>query len=125
MSDRGRERASRETLAIPQAIRDQVDERDQRVCRVCGRYQGDSRALHHIVYGGDSIGVGGRRIHDVDGLVTVCWMFKGCHEFVHSNKKLWQPLLLAVVQQPGLTALQLRRWQLRRQSPSRHPNGLD
>ena len=106
-----RERATRETLAIPQAIREQVDERDQRTCRVCGRYQGDARALHHVLYGGDDVGMGGRRLHEVDTLVTVCWMFNGCHELVHSNKRLWQPLLLTVAQQPGITALQLRRWQ--------------
>lgn len=125
MSERGRERATGETLAIPQAIRDQVDDRDKRFCRVCGRYQGDARALHHILYGGDLVGMGGRRVHEVDALVTVCWSFGGgCHELVHGNKKLWQPLLLTVVQQPGTTALQLRRWQVRRQSPTRHPNGL-
>lgn len=109
-----RERATRETLAIPQAIRQAVDERDQHTCRVCGRHQGDARALHHIVYGGDAVGVGGRRIHEVDNLITVCWMFNGCHELVHGNKRLWQPLLLTTAQQRGVTALQLRRWQQRR-----------
>lgn len=124
MSERGRERATRETLAIPQAIREQVDERDQRMCRVCGRYQGEARALHHILYGGDSVGIGGRRVHEVDGLVTVCWMFNGCHELVHADKKLWQPLLLTVVQRRGVTALQLRRWEQRQSRTRRHPNGL-
>lgn len=33
-----------ETLAIPQSVRDAVDERDGKYCRVCGRYLGDERA---------------------------------------------------------------------------------
>lgn len=102
-----------ESLAIPPSIRAQVDARDGLHCRVCGRFLGERRALHHIKYGGDERGVGGRRKHVVAEIVTVCWQpgDGDCHELVHGNKALWQPLLLAVVQRPGLTALQLRRWQ--------------
>lgn len=110
--------ARRETLAIPAAIRDAVDERDQLHCRVCGKWLGDRRALHHVVYGGDARGMGGRRVHEVTEIVTVCWLpgdplpgVPSCHERVHSNKSVWQPLLLAVAQRRGVTALQLRRWQ--------------
>jgi hypothetical protein len=106
--------ARQETLAIPQAVRDAVDERDQRHCRVCGKYVGDERALHHIEFGGDQRGMGGRRIHDVDGIVTVCWMWGGnCHDRVHRHKLLYQPILREVVKRPGLTALQLLRWRKR------------
>jgi hypothetical protein len=114
--------AKRETLAIPQAVRDAVDERDQLHCRVCGKWLGDRRALHHIVYGGDDRGMGGRRVHNVEEIVTVCWLpgdprsgMQSCHDRVHSDKRLWQPLLLAVAQRSGVTALQLRRWIAARQ----------
>lgn len=109
-----RGRARKETLAIPDDVRRAVDERDGQFCRVCGKFLGDERALHHIVYGGSERGMGGRRVHNVDEIVTVCWLWGGnCHELVHSNKRLWQPLLLQVVQQRGVTAMQLKRWQRR------------
>ena len=100
-----------ETLAIPAAIRTGVHERDQGYCRVCGRHLGAQAGLHHILYGGDLRGMGGKRVHEIDEIVTVCWMWGGnCHDRVHADKGLWQPLLLQVVTRPGLTALQLRRW---------------
>jgi hypothetical protein len=107
-------KARKETLAIPAALREAVDERDHRHCRVCGKYLGDERALHHIRYGGSRQGMGGRREHDLTNLITVCWMWGGnCHDLVHSNKSLWLPLLERTVAVPGVTALQLRRWALR------------
>lgn len=102
-----------ETLAIPAEVRRVVDERDGLTCRMCGKFLGDRRAHHHVVYGGDARGMGGRRVHNVDEIVTLCWMpgDNDCHDRAHSNKFLWQPLLLRVVKNNGLTALQLRRWQ--------------
>lgn len=106
-----RSRSRNETLAIPAAIRDAVDTRDGQHCRVCGRFLGEGRALHHIEYGGDQRGLGGRRVHEVDEIVTVCWMWGGnCHDRVHAHKRLYQPVLREVVKRPGLTALQLLRW---------------
>lgn len=100
-----------ETLAIPASMRVEVDERDQGTCRVCGQYAGERRALHHIVYGGDAAGMGGRRLHHPDNLITVGWLFEhDCHSIVHSNKRLWVPLLQRAVKTPGVTALQLHRW---------------
>lgn len=109
-------KARKETLAIPKALREAVDERDQWHCRVCGKYLGDQRALHHIRYGGSRQGMGGRREHDLTNLITVCWMWGGnCHDLVHSNKTLWLPLLEQTVAVPGVTALQLHRWARRQQ----------
>lgn len=112
-------KARRETLAIPTALRLQVDERDQQNCRVCGRYQGDARALHHIHFGGSRQGMGGRREHDLNNLITVCWMWAGnCHDLVHARKGLWLPLLEQLTVTPGVTGFQLRRWQARRPADS-------
>ena len=114
MSD-GQTAARNETLAIPASVRTAVDERDQMTCRVCGKYLGDQRALHHIVYGGDARGIGGRRVHNVEEIITVCWLWPGnCHDRVHADKATWQPLLLAVATRQGLTAFQLKRWNERR-----------
>jgi 5-methylcytosine-specific restriction endonuclease McrA len=104
-----------ETLAIPADIREAVDARDQRHCRVCGQHLDEARALHHIHYGGDRQGMGGRRKHDLDNLITVCWMWPGnCHDLVHSQKRLWLPVLEQLTVTPGVTGLQLRRWQAKR-----------
>jgi hypothetical protein len=112
-----RDSAQRESLAIPPSVRAAVDDRDNMVCRVCGKYQGDARALHHIRFGGDDIGMGGRRVHNIDEIVTVCWMYGGnCHDRVHANKHEWQELLFEVVRRPGVTAMQLRRWRNRNAS---------
>jgi hypothetical protein len=116
MAETSKERAASETLAIPQWVRDVVDERDQQTCRVCGRHLGDARALHHIRFGGSRQGMGGRRDHDPSNLVTVCWMYgpgKGlppCHDLVHREKGTYLPLLEYVATHPGVTAFQLRRW---------------
>lgn len=105
-----------ETLAIPGALRDEVDERDQGMCRVCGRHAGQ-RALHHIRYGGDAQGMGGRRLHRLDNLVTVGWLFDhDCHTLVHRRKHLWLPVLAQAAVTPGVTALQLLRWRRRQLS---------
>ena len=107
----------RETLAIPQRLRNAVDERDQGYCRVCGQYAGERRAIHHIEYGGDKQGMGGRRRHAIDNLVTVGWLFEhDCHSVVHSNKRLWVPVLQAVVEHTGVTGLQVIRWRKRREA---------
>lgn len=116
-SEDARTRAESESLAIPSAVRAEVDERDGTHCRVCGRWLGEARALHHISYGGSRQGMGGRRDHDPTNIVTVCWMYgpgKGiapCHDLVHSNKGLYLPLLKHVVATPGITVMQLQRWQ--------------
>lgn len=108
----GKPKAVRESLAIPPEVRAIVDERDQFFCRVCGQFLGaERRAHHHIVYGGDSVGMGGRRVHDPDHIITVGWLpGEDCHSLVHSSKRLWQPILLAVVNRKGVTAFQYKRW---------------
>lgn len=111
---RPKSRSQTETLAIPVHLRELVDERDGRHCRVCGKYLDEARALHHIRYGGSRQGMGGRREHSLDNLITVCWMWGGnCHDLVHQNKTLWLPLLERTITVPGVTAMQLRRWSAR------------
>jgi 5-methylcytosine-specific restriction endonuclease McrA len=91
---------------IPAHLRSEVYGRDNGTCRMCGR-GGIPTQIHHIIYGGDARGMGGRRIHNVDEMVT---LDASCHELAHSDKGKWQPLLLLAIQKPGLTAFQLQRW---------------
>ena len=97
---------------IPFAVRKVLDERDQRFCRMCGHYAGAARQHHHVVFGGDARGTGGRRVHEPAQMVTLCLR---CHERAHADKSGWQPYLLQAVEAPSLTAMQLRRWAEKRE----------
>ena len=106
----------KETLDIPQHLRDAVDERDGGFCRMCGKFLGGRRAIHHIYYGGDRQGMGGRREHYLANLVSLCYLpgDMDCHQRAHSRKHHWQPILAAVVtRNDHITALQLSRWMSR------------
>lgn len=107
--------AREESLSIPADVRAAVDERDQLKCRVCGKYLGERRALHHVVYGGDAVGMGGRRKHVVAEIATVCWLpgDGDCHQLVHSRKGYYQGLLLSALRRRGITVYQLERWRKR------------
>jgi 5-methylcytosine-specific restriction endonuclease McrA len=109
-------RSKDETVAIPIQLREAVDTRDRGYCRMCGKYLGERRAIHHIDYGGDRQGMGGRRRHALDNLISLCWLpyDNGCHDRAHSNKAKWLPLLQLVVMTDGVTATQLARWRKRR-----------
>lgn len=104
--------AKEESLSIPQRIREAVDARDGESCRMCGRYLGERRALHHVIFGGDERGMGGRRQHRVEEIITLCWLpgDGDCHNKAHSDKHHWQDLLLELCRRPGVTAYQLERW---------------
>lgn len=90
---------------IPASLRREVIERDGSCCRVCGRYV-DTPGLHHIYYRSE----GG--LHVRENLVTIGWTpGHDCHlSVVHANKRLWQPILEAIVEKPWITALAYRRW---------------
>lgn len=108
-----RSSGERETLDIPAVLREAVDARDGGFCRMCGKFLGERRAIHHIFYGGDLQGIGGRRHHALDNLVSLCWLpgDMDCHVRAHSRKSYWQPLLAAVVTRTDkITAFQLARW---------------
>lgn len=72
---------------IPQDVRFEVLTRDGRRCRMCGRTVG--LHLHHVVYRSE----GGK--HVATNLLTLCY---GCHDRVHSNKKLYQDLCSRMIE---------------------------
>lgn len=90
---------------VPSHVREYVIDRDGSCCRVCGQYV-EHPALHHIRYRSE----GGLDVPS--NLVTIGWQpGHDCHlPVVHANKKLWQPILLAIADVPAITALQARRW---------------
>jgi hypothetical protein len=91
---------------IPEALRYEVLDRDKSTCRFCGRFT-DAPALHHIRYRSE----GG--LNHADNLITVHWMYAPrCHERIHDRKRVWQPIGLYVATRPGLTMLQVARWQI-------------
>lgn len=91
---------------VPSNVREYVIDRDNGCCRVCGQWAGETPALHHIEYRSE----GGLDLPS--NLVTIGWLpGHDCHlPVVHARKRLWQPILLAIVEQPGVTAYQARRW---------------
>lgn len=96
--------SGREDKDVPRKLRAEVVARDGSCCRVCGRFV-EQPALHHIDYRSS----GGR--HRAENLVVIGWLpWHDCHlPVVHANKRLWQPILEAVVLTPGVTAFSLRR----------------
>jgi hypothetical protein len=110
-----------ETVAIPDRLRKEVDERDGGFCRMCGKFLGERRAIHHIYFGGDLQGMGGRRHHALDNLVSLCWLpgDMDCHQRAHSRKSYWQRFLTAAITAPTkTTAFQLARWEARQRRHS-------
>ncbi|MEO6157152.1 MAG: HNH endonuclease signature motif containing protein [Ilumatobacteraceae bacterium] len=94
-----------ETGQIPPALRAEVLARDGGVCRFCGAVP-ESPAMHHVRYRSE----GGLNV--LENLITVHWMFAPrCHEKIHANKGRWQEIGLYVAKNPGLTMLQVERWQ--------------
>ena len=91
---------SDDELALSGTVREQVIERDHHLCRFCGAW-GEVLHVHHILYrsqgGSDTVG----------NLICLDWKH---HDTVHRNGRLWRPVLETLVQTPGVTALQLRRW---------------
>lgn len=98
-------------LSIPPVIRAAVDARDGEHCRVCGRFAGERRQQHHIHYGGDYAGMGGRRLHVVENIITLDLEH---HDLVHSSKGAWIPVLEALIERPATTGFALLRHARRR-----------
>lgn len=98
-----RERIGMSKSDIPAAIRELVYTRDGYRCRWCGRTN-DGMHIHHIDYRS----AGG--LHVPANLITLC---PPHHRLVHTNKGLYPPLLLRLLELGvGVTGLQLRRWQI-------------
>ena len=89
-----------EELAIPVATREQILTRDARLCRLCGAHS-EVLHVHHIVYRSQ----GGKNTRD--NLVSLDWR---CHDRVHSNKRIWLPVLQQVAVTDGVNGIQLLRW---------------
>lgn len=100
-----------ETKDIPASVRKEVRERDGSICRCCGRWS-DQLCLHHIEFRSQ----GG--LHVPGNLISLGWTpGDDCHlTKAHGpNAREWRELFLAVIEQPGVTAFQLRRWSRRRE----------
>ena len=103
---------------VPASVRAEVIERDGSSCRICGRYV-QTPGLHHIMFRSQ----GGRRtpsgLHMPDNLVVVGWLpGHDCHlTRAHGPRAMtFRAALTAVVEQPGVTALQLIRWAEKRRT---------
>lgn len=82
------ERKTKKRPDISSSLRQEVLEADAGRCRFCGTRSG--LHLHHIKYRSS----GGA--HERGNLITLC---VACHQEVHSDKKKYQPLCFAVVEE--------------------------
>jgi len=80
-------RGKSKSTKVPKRISNAVKVRDKNRCRACGLKDRRSWPLHqhHIKYRSE----GG--LHLVKNLITLC---VECHDRVHSNKRVFQPLLI-------------------------------
>lgn len=72
---------------IPVSTRELIYERDKRSCRFCGRRTNDLH-IHHINYRSEGVD------HQPHNLILLC---QAHHELMHSDKKKWKPILLALI----------------------------
>jgi 5-methylcytosine-specific restriction endonuclease McrA len=87
----------------PKATRERVLARDRYTCRFDGAHTADH--VHHINYRSQGVD------HSEHNLISLCEQH---HRLVHSSKRVWQPLLRAVIWYQysrgiSLTVLQVRR----------------
>jgi hypothetical protein len=76
---------------VPGATRKAVLARDKGRCRRCGA-RNTLLNLHHIRYRSEGVD------HSEDNLITLCVFGNDCHAVVHSNKKIYQRLLLKLIE---------------------------
>ena len=103
---------------VPASVRAEVIERDGSSCRICGRYV-QTPGLHHIMFRSQGGGRTASGLHMPDNLVVVGWLpGHDCHlPLAHGPRAMtFRAALTAVVEQPGVTALQLIRWAEKRRA---------
>lgn len=101
---------------VPRAVRLEVIERDGSCCRICGQFT-DTPGLHHIMFRSQGASRTASGMHVPNNLVVVGWTpYHECHlRYAHGPRALtFRAALTAVVDKPGITALQLLRWAERR-----------
>lgn len=81
-------------------VREQVIERDGNWCLICGKPP-KGLHLHRIVYGSQ----GGK--YEKDNCIQLCTVHQG---MVHSNKKVWMPLLREYVHKANEDNQNAREW---------------
>lgn len=80
-------RKPRRYTGAPIELRRKIRQRDGNRCRWCGRVR-TRLECHHIKYRSE----GGP--NHTSNLIALC---DECHSKAHSNKKIWQPVLLATI----------------------------
>lgn len=74
-------------VKVKKEIYQKVYQRDNGVCRLCGKANIE---LHHIRYRSERKDL----INDEKNCIMLC---TECHQKVHSNKHYWQPILLEMI----------------------------
>lgn len=80
-------KVSSKKINVKKVIYQKVYERDNGICRLCGK---TNIELHHIRYRSERKDL----INDEKNCIMLC---TECHQKVHSNKHYWQPILLEMI----------------------------
>ena len=83
--NKGINKVSEKRIFVTEETYKKVYERDKGICQLCGTSQ--NLQLHHIVYRSENK----QLINEPTNCIMLC---NNCHRLVHSNKHLWQPILL-------------------------------
>lgn len=93
--------------SIDPKLKQECFERDDFMCRLCGSRNVNNLDAHHIRF---------RRNPEADdALWNLISLERQCHDIVHANRILsknkMQYILWKLVDEPGVTGLQLIRWE--------------
>jgi hypothetical protein len=83
-------KVSNKRITISKQTYEKVFERDKGCCRLTDENCNGELNAHHIIYRSEDKS----KIDDVDNIIMLC---NSHHRLVHSNKYLWQPILLNMI----------------------------
>lgn len=83
--NKGINKVGKKRIFVTEDTYNKVYKRDNGKCQLCGISK--NLQLHHIVYRSENK----QLINEPTNCIMLC---NNCHRLVHSNKHLWQPILL-------------------------------
>jgi len=88
--NKGINKVSKKRICVKPEIYNEVFERDKGRCQLADIACSGKLELHHIIYRSENK----KLINEPKNCIMLC---NGHHRLVHSNKHLWQPILLKII----------------------------
>ena len=90
VTNKGINKVSKKRITVKKEIYEEVFKRDKGCCRLADITCNGGLELHHIVYRSEDK----KLINEPKNCIMLC---NTHHRLVHSNKKLWQPILKEII----------------------------